>query len=145
MLESKALALLAMREYGDLELMQKLAQKCPEATRDEIAEVLLKCQTQNWQSDQRYVDAFVAFSCAKGHGPYKIRHALEPRTSHSDLVNAALDIDEEEWIEMASQVLAKKYGEGDAAHSAKEQASRMRFLQSRGFSQSQIWKAFKSR
>lgn len=143
--ESRALMLLAMREHGDLELINKLYQKFPElkASTGGVIFVLQKCQEQGWQSDERYVESYVRMALDKGQGLHKIRQTLQSRTSRMDLVNAALGLDESEWIDLARQALEKKYNDTAKPAARNEQAKRMRFLQSRGFTQSQIYKAFR--
>ncbi len=104
--------------------------------------VLQKAQAENWQSDDRYIESFVRQAMEKGQGPYKIRHTLQQRSSRQDLIDAYLEMDEADWIELAKAVLQKKYGDS-SPQNRNEQAKRMRFLQSRGFSQNQIWQCFK--
>lgn len=143
--ESRALALLAMREHGDLELIAKLNQKFPELENQPglVKIVLENCQKQGWQNDERFIEAYVRQALDKGHGPYKIRQALQGKTSHSESLEAALDLGDEDWVELAQAALEKKYGDLDKPKARNEQAKRMRFLQSRGFTQSQIYKAFR--
>ena len=159
-IESRAVYLLSMREHGDLELQKKLEQKLPDIAR-QVAEIdsldtldasklpclvkmtLETCQKNHWQSDARYIEAFVRQAIEKGQGPYKIRQNLNGRTSHSDLVSAELDLDDDIWIEQAQVTLEKKYGDNRKPSQRNEQAKRMRFLQSRGFSPSHIYKAFR--
>ncbi|HHS99325.1 MAG TPA: regulatory protein RecX [Thiomicrospira sp.] len=155
-IEAKAVALLAMREHGSKELQQKLLKKFPETTellaeyseqpglvKQLVDDVLALCKQNNWQSDERYLEQAVRNYVAKGHGPQKIRQKLQQACYDSDLISAALDWDESDWTELAQTVLEKKYGDSQKPAEQKEQARRMRFLQSRGFSQSTIWKAFR--
>jgi len=102
--------------------------------------MLQQAQAQNWQSDERYIEAYVTQALQKGQGPYKIRHILQQRSSRSDLIAAYLDLELSDWVTLARQVLEKKYGQ--VAINRNEQAKQMRFLQSRGFTHEQIWKCF---
>lgn len=104
--------------------------------------LLQQAQAQNWQSDERYIEAYVNQALQKGQGAYKIRQTLQQRTSRSDLIEAYLDLEASGWIALAQQVLEKKYGDARKPSSRNEQAKRMRFLQSRGFTSEQIWKSF---
>lgn len=142
--ESRAVYLLSMREHGRKELANKLIQKFSEVENHPglVDFVLDKCVENNWLSDERYIEAYVRQSMKKGQGPYKIRQTLRQRTSREDLVEAYLAMEDSDWVDLAKEVLQKKYGESSGSLERKEQAKRMRFLQSRGFSQSQIWKAF---
>lgn len=155
-IEAKAVALLAMREHGGRELKKKLLTKFPETdellteygnlpglVKNLVDEVLELCRNNNWQSDERYVEQAVRNYMAKGHGPMKIQQKLQQNCTDGALISAALDLDEMDWVGLAQSVLEKKYGDYCKPTVAKEQAKRMRFLQSRGFPQSTIWKAFR--
>jgi len=155
-IEAKAVALLAMREHGSKELQQKLLKKFPETpellseyseqpglVKRLVNDVLRTCQENKWQSDERYLEQAVRNYVDKGHGPQKIRQKLQQTCYDSDLISAALDWDEADWAELAQVVLEKKYGDSKKPIEQKEQAKRMRFLQSRGFAPSTIWKAFR--
>jgi regulatory protein len=155
-IEARAVYLLAMREHGAKELKQKLLQKFPETSEllsqysaesgfvnQLVTEVIQLCQTNNWQSDERYLEQTVSSLAEKGQGPLKIQQKLQQACSDCSLISAYLDWDESDWIEIAQGVLEKKYGDYHKPIAQKEQAKRMRFLQSRGFTQSTIWKTFK--
>ncbi len=155
-IEARAVYLLAMREHGAKELKQKLLQKFPETpellekkgaqpglVQQLVVEVVKICQSNNWQSDERYLEQAVRNLAEKGQGPLKIQQKLQQACSDSSLISAYLDWGEFEWVELAQAVLEKKYGDCRKPTAPKEQAKRMRFLQSRGFSQGSIWKAFK--
>ncbi len=146
-IEARAIYLLAMREHGVKELAYKLNQKFAYFALKNLPIlvdfVILKCQKNNSLSDDRYIESYVRNSLEKGQGYYKIKKALQNTTDAEDLVLSYLSLDEEVWVEMAQQVLQKKYGSEFNKNTPKEQAKKMRFLQSRGFSQSQIWQAFK--
>lgn len=144
--ESRAVFLLSQREHGRKELAVKLLQKFPlsEEFPGLIEMVLDRCAAQGWLSDERYVEAYIRQAMEKGQGPYKIKQALQMRTDRQDLVEAYLTLDDSDWADLAVSALVRKYGDSAKPLQAKEQARRMRFLQSRGFSQSQIWKAFRN-
>lgn len=155
-IEAKAVALLAMREHGAKELKQKLLTKFPETpellaqyaeqpglVKCLVNDVIELCKTNNWQSDERYIEQAVRNYVDKGHGPQKIRQKLQQTCHDSALISAALDWDESDWIDLAQSILEKKYGDAKKPVEQKEQARRMRFLQSRGFAPSTIWKAFR--
>lgn len=150
-IQARAMYLLAMREHGDLELTKKLCQKFKaiaqaQALSEElpflVQKIIVNCQHENWQSDLRYIEAFVRQAFDKGQGAYKIRQNLQGRTSHQNEVDQALALEDDIWIELAQTVLDKKYGDHELPQKRNEQAKRMRFLQSRGFSQTQIYKSF---
>ncbi len=155
-IESRAVYLLGIREHGAKELKSKLLTKFPEtpellAEYQEVSgfvalvvdDVLQHCQANNWQSDERYIEQSVRNWAAKGSGPIKIRQKLTVASDRSDLIATYLDWDDSEWLALAQDVLLKKYGDVQHPTEKKEQAKRMRFLQSRGFSSEIIWKAFR--
>lgn len=143
-LENRAVALLAIREHGRKELKYKLLQKCPDAqNQPALVEFALdELEQKNWLSDERYIEQYVRQACEKGQGPYKIRQTLQQRSDANALIDGYLAMNDQDWAEIARESLIKKYGDAQQPTQAKEQVRRMRFLQSRGFSQSQIWKAF---
>lgn len=155
-IESRAVYLLGIREHGLKELKSKLKTKFPETpelleecqelpglVKSLIDDVLQRCQDNNWQSDERYIEQAVRNWTAKGSGPNKIRQKLLVATDRDDLISIYLDWDESEWVELAQDVLTKKYGDTQKPEARNEQAKRMRFLQSRGFTPNIIWKAFR--
>ncbi|UQB41577.1 regulatory protein RecX [Thiomicrospira microaerophila] len=143
-LVNRAQYLLAMREHGAKELSNKLIQKFPELEQRPglVEKVVSYCQQQNWQSDARYIESYVRQAMEKGQGALKIRQGLSQASENGVLIAESLAFDDEVWIELARAVLEKKYGETTAPLEAKERARRLRFLQSRGFSASQCYKAF---
>jgi len=154
-IESRAVYLLGIREHGAKELKSKLLTKFPETpellaeckelpglVKSLIEDVLQRCQENNWQSDERYIEIGVRNWTAKGSGPIKIRQKLMQGSYREDLISQYLDWDDSEWLELARSVLLKKYGNTQKPDERNEQAKRMRFLQSRGFSPHLIWQAF---
>lgn len=155
-IEARAVSLLAMREHGDKELWQKLSRKFPakedllakyqldeSSLKALISKVVDHCRQENWLNDERFIEQTVNSLSQKGQGPLKIRQKLTMATSRSDLIEAYLDWDIDDWVCIARDALAKKYGDSHKPEVRNEQAKRMRFLQSRGFSSDVIWKAFK--
>lgn len=143
-LVNRAQSLLAMREHGAKELKRKLEQKFPEAQSQPglVEKTVEFCQQQNWQSDARYIESYVRQAIDKGQGALKIRQVLMQASDDTVLIAEALALGDDVWIEVARALLDKKYGETAKPADPKEQARRLRFLQSRGFSASQCYKAF---
>jgi regulatory protein len=143
-LVNRAQYLLAMREHGAKELKTKLIQKFVALQQQPglVDEVLLFCQQQNWQSDARYVEAYVRQAMEKGQGAMKIRSGLTQACDDLDLIAEALSVPDDVWVDIAREQLEKKYKDTTKPLDKKEQARRLRFLQSRGFSVSQCYKAF---
>lgn len=144
-LEARSVYLLSMREHGSKELKRKLLEKFSETeNRPSLVDFVIQtCQKNGWLSDERFIEVSVRHGIEKGHGPYKIRQTLQQRTDASGLIEDYLAMDDSDWADIAKEALEKKYGDANKPKEMKEQARRMRFLQSRGFSQSQIWKAMR--
>ncbi len=70
-----ALRLLARREYAARELTQKLLARG--LARQSVEEALAYCQTQGFQSDDRYVEQLCSARVSQGYGPLKIEQALK--------------------------------------------------------------------
>ena len=141
---NRAQSLLAMREHGGKELKRKLLQKLPDLGQQPglVDEVLAECQAHNWQSNARYVESYTRMAREKGQGALKIRQALMQACDDKQLIDQALADNHQAWLEVAQQALLKKYGETKRPDDRKEYAKRLRFLQTRGFSAEQCYKAF---
>lgn len=140
----RALTLLAMREHGTKELRRKLLQKLPDLDTQPglVDEVIAECQQSDWQSDARFVESYARMAREKGQGALKIRQALLRACDNKALIERELASDDQAWLAIARQVLIKKYGVTTRPDDRKEYAKRLRFLQSRGFSAEQCYKAF---
>jgi regulatory protein len=130
---------LARREHTRLELTRKL--KAKDFIDSEIEEVLEALAREGLQSDERYTESYVHMRRKRGYGPLKIKLELKQRGISSDLIAAYLKFNDEIWLETACQAYKKKFG-SKLFDSANEQAKRMRFLQSRGFTGDIIQKTF---
>lgn len=73
----------------------------------------------------------------RGYGPVRIRAELLERGLEAGLIEAYLEPRSREWVTIAREQYAKRYGEGVPEEYA-ERARRMRFLAQRGFAQEQI-------
>lgn len=142
----RAQMLLAMREHGAKELAVKLQQKFEDydGAASLVDQVIEFCQQQNWQSDARYVESYVRMAMEKGQGALKIRQKLMRASDSQSIIDAHLSLDDDVWCDIAREQLEKKYSDTQPPADRKEHAKRLRFLQSRGFSVSQCYKAFKA-
>lgn len=131
----KAMDYLARREHGRAELINKLSKFGFEAATadDAVADLV----ADNLQSDQRFVEAFVASRINQGKGPVKIRADLREREIAAGIVDIALQDADQDWYASACAVRQKKFGL-DYPTDFNEKARQMRFLQSRGFDSDQI-------
>jgi regulatory protein len=129
-----ALRALGRREHSARELEHKLAR----AGLDETAadEVVQELGEAGWQSDARYAGLLVRSRISQGYGPLRISAELSSRGIDAALIHSALAETEPDWSSVIRKVYERRY---DAApESAKERASRYRFLAARGFTSDQI-------
>lgn len=126
-----AIRLLARREHGFAELTDKLAQRG--YLREDIIEVVTKCQQQGLQSDARFSESLVRTRVNQGYGPVRIRQELQSKQISRALIDEALRSEQDHWISHATQVWIKKYKpSGD--ESFREKQKQKQFLLYRGFS-----------
>jgi len=135
----KAMDFLARREYGQTELIKKLAGKGFE--RDAAEQAVSQLTSDGLQSDQRFADSFVQSRINQGKGPVRIRLDLGQRGISDSTTEIALEEAEADWFALAREQRVKKFGE-DAPSNFKDKARQMRFLQYRGFEQDHIQSAF---
>jgi regulatory protein len=125
-----ALRLLARREHSRVELDRKLFVKGFEES--EIKEILDQLESEGLLSDARFAEAYVRARRQRGFGPLRIAMELAQRGIAKAMIDDHLHARSEDWFDLASSELTKRYGKR-RAHSAKERARQARFLQGRGF------------
>ncbi len=130
-----AVRLLARREHSAEEIRQKLVKR--EFDASEIATALLELKQGDWQSDERFAEAYVRHRRMKGFGPVRIASELRERGVEESIANRYLYADDGIWLQTLEREYQKKY-HGSEYEDFKEKAKRMRFLQYRGFSTDQI-------
>ena len=135
----KAMDFLARREYGQTELIRKLANKGFE--RDVAAQAVTQLTGDGLQSDDRFTEAFVQSRINQGKGPVRIRLDLGQKGISDSTVEIALEQADADWRALAREQRIKKFGP-DLPSDFKEKARQMRFLQYRGFEQDHIQSAF---
>jgi regulatory protein len=126
-----AVKLLARREHSATEISRKLQQR--EFSPNEIADALVELQQGDWQSDERYAEAYIRSRRLKGFGPIRIAMELKERGVDENVVSQYLHTDDDIWIQTLHDEYQKKY-KGTQPDNYPEKAKRMRFLQYRGFS-----------
>jgi regulatory protein len=135
----KAMDFLARREYGQQELIRKLADKGFDHT---VAEQAVgKLTADGLQSDQRFAEAFVQSRINQGKGPVRIRLDLGQRGIEAAAIERAMEAMAADWRELAREVRRRKFGSGEPPD-FKSKAKQMRFLQYRGFGPDHIQAAF---
>jgi regulatory protein len=135
----KAMDFLARREYGQTELIRKLAGKGYD--RDVAEQSVRKLTEDGLQSDQRFAESFVQSRINQGKGPVRIRLDLGQRGVTDAVVEFAIEASATDWHGLARDVRSRKFGAGKPAD-FQAKAKQMRFLQYRGFEQDHIQSAF---
>lgn len=130
-----AMNLLAMREHSARELYQKLGQKF--GHEELVGEAIAALTQENLQSDDRYTEAFVTMRRRQGKGPVRILQELKEKGISGDVINDHIDPADSCWFASAAAERQKRFGASKPGD-MKEKARQMRFLQYRGFTQSQI-------
>ena len=126
--------LLARREHSRYELVHKLAYAG--ADREALAVVLDEFEANDWLSDRRFAESYVA-DHRRREGAVKLAHALRQRGIADEVISevlAALNTSHSDDSEVARArtVWQKKFTTPPS--SQQERAKQMRFLQGRGFS-----------
>lgn len=127
---AKAVAILSRREHSEAELRRKLTQYSEDEKA--IDAVIARLQRENWQSDQRFAENFVALRQERW-GNQKILHALRGHQLDEDTVSQLKDTLKETEFDRALAVWERKF-HGRLPTTPQEKAKQMRFLASRGFS-----------
>ena len=126
----KAMDFLALREYGQKELINKLRSK---GFSDEISSsVVERLSEDGLQNDSRFIESFIRSRIKQGKGQLKITQELEQKNLPSQSIFSALDNLDMNWSELAHEVRIKKFG-NNLPDDFNKKAKQIRFLQSRGF------------
>lgn len=133
-----AMNILARREQSRKELENKLGNRF-EA--DVIKRVLEDLEREGLQSDQRFLESFVSSRINRGQGPLKISYELRNKGIAMEAIADQLEPYAENWLEIAKDVLERKFGE-EPPTDYKERQKRQRFIASRGFPNDVCYKLF---
>ena len=135
----KAMDFLARREYGQTELIRKLADKGFD--QDVAAAAVTELTAEGLQSDERFAESFVQSRINQGKGPVRIRLDLGQKGISDSTIEIALEEADPDWRVLAREQRVKKFGP-ELPPDFKEKARQMRFLQYRGFEQDHSQAAF---
>ena len=131
----KAMDYLARREYGQRELVNKLTVAGFES---QVAlQAVERLSAEGLQDDRRFIEGFAQSRINQGKGPVRLRADLRQRGVDSGLIDEVLQELSTDWRALARDVRRKKFGPA-MPRSYLDKAKQMRFLQYRGFSQSEI-------
>lgn len=126
--------LLTRREHSRRQLQEKLAQRGYPSS--QTLPIIDELAAKDWQSDLRFGQSYARHRIKQGIGPVKITAELYQRgVVGIDLQPILADI-ADDWQEVMVQTYRKKYQ--TPAQNKRQQASRMRFLQQRGFADEMI-------
>lgn len=136
LIEERVVGLLARREHSRAELLRKLSARGfqPAAVRS----VVDALADRGLQSDERFAELFVRQRFANGIGVQRVRAELAQRGIESTIIDAALAGQEDDPVERATELLARRYrralADADAVSVAPRERQRLlRFLAQRGF------------
>ena len=130
----RALGLLTRREHSRLELARKLQQRGVEHM--EATEVIDKLADAGWQDDARFAESLVRNRAHAGYGPAWIRAELGTHGLGAETVSAALAAFEEDWAEVARDLLRRRFGDMAPAD-AMQRRKALDLLLRRGFAMEQ--------
>lgn len=130
--EKYALKLLAQREHSVFELRQKLMRKGHD--HGDITALLEKLIHQGFQSDLRFAEAYLYSRKSRGCGPLRVLQELSARGVSDEIVEAVVDVQAHEWIDVLKKTIDKKFV-GGLSNCFAERAKQLQFLQYKGFNQ----------
>lgn len=128
-LKSRAVRLLARRDYARVELAGKLEPYVGEA--DDLPALLDELQKLGFLSDSRFAEQ-LAHRHRGRHGPLTVERELRRRGVAPDVVDATLHAARSTEYAEAQQVLRRKFHAAPA--NMQDWAKQGRYLQARGFS-----------
>lgn len=133
--KNAALRLLARRDHSFYELKLKLLARRFQVS--EIDKVLQELQEQNWLSEHRFVQSFIAYRHERNFGPLKIQADLQARGVSNELIEALLWDQSLDWSTSLAKLCDKKFA-GEFSVQPQERAKQIQFLQRRGYTLDQI-------
>lgn len=101
-----------------------------------VGALIERLRHENLLDDHRYLENFVAYHAARGHGPIWVRAELRRRGVQDEQVDAFIEA-YPDWIAQLKRAREKKFGTSTPTHYA-DRARQVRFLGYRGFTSAQI-------
>lgn len=137
-LRARAMDILARQEASRAGLKRKLAPYAE--SEEELEKVLEEFAERNWQSDQRYAEAYIR-SKSRRQGRLRLQQALAAQ-GIDEAVSRELMPDKTHELQTAVEVLRKKFRQ--PAADLKEKQKQARFLTYRGFDADTVRAALKT-
>ncbi|AZN36372.1 recombination regulator RecX [Iodobacter ciconiae] len=134
-LRNKALQHLSRRDHSRAELRLKLLPLTENP--DEVDTVLDDFIERGWQSDARFAEQWV-FYRSQRYGPQRLRAELQQKGVSGEIISAVMEEHGNTELEQARALWHKKFG--TVPRDIKEKNKQLRFLVSRGFSVSVIYR-----
>ncbi|NQY42813.1 MAG: regulatory protein RecX [Legionellales bacterium] len=138
----KSLELLANREHSAFELSDKLSKKFSNSS-NEIKEVICELIGRDYLSDERFCYSVINYRANRGYGPIWITAYLKTKGVEKDIIDKVLDEMDMNWDKVILSLHQKKFGT-DNLTDYPSKAKAKSFLQSRGFSMSQIYDLYRA-
>ena len=142
----QAIGFLARRDHSVQELSNKLLAKGHEEA--VVDGIIKELQARGYLDDNRYAQMILRHHYSRGQGPQKIRYLMNQNGVSSDIISATFLAFDGDWVQLASDVRQKRFGEPLQARGKneryKEKSKQMRFLIARGFETAQIQYACES-
>ena len=136
---------LARREHSFFELKHKLESKFPEADSSIIENVINILCSENLQSDARFTESYVDWKKKRRFGYLNIRANLNTKHIEDSIIDSYLFVDDD-WHEIANNLVGKRISQlGAINFDSRDYRRLVRFLQARGFKDSEICIAVRNR
>lgn len=130
------LRLLAKRDYAYQELVAKLSARGYPLT--DIRELLDTFKSKGYLDDSRFASHYVTYRRQRGFGPKRIALELKIRGIDDAIIAESTKIADNDWL-IEMQMLLTKRVKNRSTCEPKQKAKLIRFFQSRGFTQEQIF------
>ena len=100
---------LALREYGQKELIPKLQSK---GFSSDISTIIVEKLTDDGlQDDQRFAESYKpALELLKEKGPIRIHYELEQKKMPSNIIQSVIENTNTDWIALAEEAKIRKFG-----------------------------------
>ena len=134
----RAMGLLVRREHSRKELARKLAAKGVDS--GEATATVDRLAGEGWQDDARFAEFLVRSRAANSYGPLFIRAELGTHALGSEAIAAALATFEGDWLEVARDLVRRRFGPADSLDLARRRKA-ADLLARRGFDGDSIRRA----